>query len=195
MFDIGFIGLRLAAKYAQELRLVQLPSFMWIVPFLLYPILHQFAMFDNVTSLTLNSFSIHHFDEFDITEIFGHFFPTVRKLDLEGPRSSVNDLVRFLLHFRVLDDFSICDPEWDDEGNTRFISASAELPPFSGELHLVGLHADSADFIGLLALNPVAFQRVLIVNCQLPPDPINQLLSRLSLSLRTFSMSGWFYGG
>lgn len=161
---------------------------------MLHPILHRFAMFNNVASLSLNSLSIHYFNEVDIIDIFGHFFPTLRELNLEGPRSSVNGLIQFLLHFRVLDDFSICDPEWDDEGNAPFVPASAELPPFRGELHFMRLHADSVDFITHLARIPVAFRRVLMVNCQLPPASINQLLDRLSPSLRSFSMSAWFDG-
>ena len=191
-FDIGSPGLRLAAEYAQELRLVQRPAFMWIAPFLLYPILHQFAMFTNVTSLSLNCFSIHYFNEDEITEVFEHFFPTVRTLNLEDPRSSVNGLIRFLLHFRVLDDFSVSDPEWDGEDVLPVIPTSAKLPPFRGELYLLRLHADSADFIGLLAHIPIAFRRVLVVSCQLPPAPINRLLNQLSPSLRQFSMSTWF---
>ena len=159
---------------------------------MLYPILHQFAMFNNVTSLSLNSFSLHHFNEVDITEIFEHFFPTVRKLSLEDLCSSVDALIWFLLRFRVLDDLSICDPEWDDEDNALFVSASAELPPFRGELHFLRLHADSVDFIDLLARIPIAFQQVSVVNCQLPSASINRLLNQLSPSLRVFSMSGWF---
>lgn len=161
---------------------------------MLYPILHRFAMFNNVTSLSLDSFSINHFNEVDITGIFRHFFPTVRKLNLDDPRSSANGLIQFLLHFQVLDDFSISDPEWDDEKNAPALPTSAELPPFRGELHLLRLHADSADFIGLLACIPIAFQRVSIVNCKLPSIPINRLLNQLSSNLRAFSISAWFGG-
>jgi len=107
----------------------------------------------------------------------------------------VNGLIRFLLHFRVLDNFSISDPEWDDEDGAPSVSASTEPPPFRGELYLLRLHADSANFIDLLASIPIAFQRVTIVNCRLPAAPINRLLDQLSLSLRTFSMSAWFDGG
>lgn len=185
----------MATKYARELRLVQRPSFMWIVPFLLYPILHQFAAFDNVTSLSLDSLSIHYFNEADIARIFGHFFPTVRTLNLEDSRFSVGGLLRFILRFRVLDDVSVCDPEWDDEDDVSLVSDSAELPPFRGELHFMGLHPDSVGFVNLLAHVPIAFQRVSVLNCRLPPAPINRLLKRLSPSLTSFSMSGWFDSG
>jgi len=104
----------------------------------------------------------------------------------------VNGLVRFILHFRVLDDLSISNPEWDDEDGTPLDLTSTEPPPFRGELYFLGLHADSADFIDLLARFPIAFQQVLVVNCQLPPAPINRLLNQLSQSLRAFSMSAWF---
>ena len=189
--DNACLGLRLATKYAHELRLVQRPSFTWIAPVFLYPILHRFAMFDNVTSLSLDSFSVHYFDEVDIVEIFRHFFLTVRKLHLEDPRSTVNGLVWFLFHFQVLDDFSISDPKWD-ETDVPFVSGSVGSPPFRGELHLMGLDTDSADFISLLACIPVAFRRVSVVGCQLPAAPLNRLLNRLSPNLRAFSMSTWF---
>jgi len=184
----------MVTKYAQELRLVQQPSFMWIIPVFLYPILPQFAMFDSVTSLSFDSFSLHQFDEDDIVEIFGHFFPTVQKLDLGDLRSTVGRLVRFLLHFRVLDDFSISDPKWDED-DAPLASASVDPPPFRGELYFMGLNADSADFVSLLACIPIAFQRVSVVGCQLPSAPLNRLLNQLSLSLREFSMSTWFDGG
>jgi hypothetical protein len=195
LVDIEYPGLRLATKYARELRLVQRPPFMWIVPSLLHPILHRFAMFKNVTSLSLNSLSIHHFNEVDTTKIFGHFFPTVRKLSLEDPRSSARGLLWFILRFRVLDDLSICDPEWDDEESALLVSCSAEMPPFRGELEFLRLHDGSADFVNLLARVPIAFRRISIINCQVPSAQINRLLNRLSPSLASFSMSAWFDSG
>lgn len=192
--DLDFIGLHLATVHARELRLVQYPAFMWITPSILFSILPRFAAFRSVTSLSLHSLSLHEFGDVDTQHVFGHFSPTVRELDLSEPRATPRGLIRFLHSFWTLDDLSISDPEWDHETEAPPIAEAGTLPPLHGTLHFLRLHADSADFVSLLAGLPVAFQHVSLVNCQLPSTPINRLLMRLSTSLKSFSVSAWFYG-
>jgi len=165
---------------------------MWITPQTLSPILPRFAAFKNVTTLSLHSFSAHHFDDLDTEAVFGHFFLTVRKLDLDEPRTTAKCLLRFLCNFCALDDLSISGPEWDHETDPQPDTEVGTLPPLGGTLHFLRLHADSADFISLLAELPVAFQHVSLVNCQLPSAPINQLLMQLSSNLESLSLSSWF---
>lgn len=184
----------MATTYARELRLVQYPSFMWIVPWMLSPILPQFAAFKNITSLSFHSLSVHDFDDFDTRSIFGHFFLTVRKLDLNEPRATTKGLLRFLCNFRTLDDLSISDPKWDRETEVSPPAEAVTPPPLRGALHFLRLHADSTSFINLLARIPLAFRRVSLVNCQLPSKPIDLLLKRVSQSLKSFSVSSWFIG-
>lgn len=193
-FDLDPIGFHLATIYARELRLVQYPSLMWITPPMLSSILPQFAAFKNITSLSLHSLTVHDFDDVNTRSIFGHLLPTVRKLDLEGPRATARGLFHFLCNFCALDDLSISDPEWDHEIEVPSAAEIGRLPPLRGTLHLMRLHADSVDFVGLLGGLPAAFRRVSLVNCQLPPGPINLLLKRLSSSLVSFSVSSWFIG-
>ena len=193
-FDLDLIGFHLATTHARELRLVQYPSFMWIVPPMLSPILPQFAAFKNITSLSLHSLSVHDFDDAETLSIFGHFFQTVRKLDLDEPRATTRSLLRFLCNFCALDDVSISDPKWDYETEVPPPAGAVTPPPLHGTLHFLRLHADSADFVRLLARLPLAFRRVSLVNCQLSSTSIDLLLKRLSSSLKSFSMSSWFVG-
>ena len=165
---------------------------MWITPQILSSIFPRFSAFKNITSLSLHLFSVHHFDDLDIQSCFQHFFPTVQKLNLEGPRTTAIGLLLFLCNFRALDDFSISDPEWDHETNAPPAPEARMLPPLRGTLHFLRVHADSANFVSLLAGLSVAFQRVSLVNCQLPSTSINLLLKRLSSSLKSFSSSSWF---
>ena len=165
---------------------------MWITPRILSSIIPRFSAFKNITSLSLHSFSVHHFDDLDIQSCFQHVFATVQKLNLEGPRTTAIDLLLFMCNFRALDDFSISDPEWDHETSGPPAPEVRVLPPLRGTLHLLRVHADSADFVSLLAGLSVAFQRVSLVNCQLPSTTINLLLKRLSSSLKSFSSSSWF---
>lgn len=192
--SIRSLDLHSVAAYARQLHLVQYQSLEWITPRLLYPILHQFAAFRNVSSLSLHSLSIELFDAADVKAIFGHFFPTVRSLDLEGPRAKATSLLEFLLHFQALDDLGISDPEWDHESATP-LTGRQVWPPLRGTLHFRGVRADSVEFIDLLTGIPIAFRHVCLVCCQLPPALINQLLDRTSSCLKTFSISTWFRGG
>ena len=167
---------------------------MWIVPPMLSPILPQFAAFKNITSLSLHSLSVHDFDDTETQSIFGHFFLTVRKLDLDEPRATTRGLLRLLSNFRTLDDLSISDPKWDHETEVPTPAEAVTPPPLHGTLHFLRLHADSADFVSLLVRLPLAFRRVSLVNCQLPSMSIDLLLKRLSSSLKSFSVSSWFVG-
>ena len=178
--------------HARELRLVQYPSLMWITPRTLSPILPRFTAFKSITTLSLHSFSAHHFNNLDTETIFGHFFPTVRKLDLDEPRTTAKALLRFLCNFRALDDLTISDPEWDYETGPPLAAEATTLPPLRGTLHFMRLHADSADFVSLLVGLPVAFQHVSLVSCQLPSASINLLLEQLSSNLKSLSLSSWF---
>ena len=180
--------------HARELRLVQYPSLTWITPHMLYPILSRLTAFESVTCLSLHSFSLRPFNEEDILAIFGRFFPTVRELNLEEPRATVGDLFRFLCRFRVLDNLSISDPEWEP-GNTSPATGVGAVPPLRGTLYFLRLHADSENFVNLLASMPIAFKDILFANCRLPSKPVNRLLRRLSSSLKSFCASAWFDGG
>jgi len=191
--DTIFLGLHLATVHARELRLVQYPSCKWITPHMLYPILPRFAMFRTVTRLSLHLFSVHLFNKADTQTIFGHFFPTVKELNLEEPYTTVKGLHQFICHFLVLDNLSISDPEWESEDTPLDLEVET-APPLRGMLYLLRLHPNSAKFVDLLARMPVAFRDVLFVNCQLPSMPVNRLLRRLSPSLKSFSASAWLNG-
>lgn len=168
---------------------------MWITPHLLYPILPRFAAFNKITSLSLHSFSTHPFDAIDTRAIFGHLFQTVQDLNLEEPRATATSFLGFLSHFRVLDDLSVSDPEWDHDSSESSILGAQTWPPLRGTLHFLRIHADSAEFIKLLANIPTAFQEISLTNCRLPSALINQLLDRISSNLKIFSMSTWLRGG
>ena len=193
--DARSLGLHLAGIHARELHLVQYQSFMWITPHLLYPILPRLAAFNKITSLSLHSFSIHPFDATDIRTIFRHLFQTVRDLNLEEPHANAASLLGFLSHFKVLDDLSISDPEWDHECGAPSVLGEQTWPPLRGTLHFLRIHEDSAEFINLLADITTALQEISLVNCQLPSALINRLLNRTSSSLKIFSMSAWSYSG
>jgi hypothetical protein len=192
--DVDLAGFDLATTHARKMRLVQSPSLMWITPWFLSTILPQFTAFKNITSLSFHSFSIQRFDDLTTQSTFGHFFPTLRKLDLEKPQTTVNGLLRFLRNFIVLDDFGISDPEWAREAGSPDTSDMGTSPPLCGRLRLLGLRNDSTDFVTLLAGFPIAFQHVSLVNCQLPFTSINLLLRRLSPKLKSFSASSCFTG-
>lgn len=188
------VGFHLATTHAHELRLVQYPSFIWIKPSMLEPILPQFARFKSVTILSLHSFSVHHFSDFETRSILGHFFPTVRKLNLEDPRATARGLLRFICNFKALDDLRISGPEWDHESKVLPASELGTPPPLHGTLHLQSLHVDSVDFFTLLTGLPIAFRCVSLANCQLPSILTNSLLRRLTPSLKTLSVSSWTNG-
>lgn len=192
--DASFSGLHLATIHARELRLVQYASLTWITPHMLYPILSRFSAFKAITRLSLHSLSVRAFNEVDTRAIFGHFFPTVKELNLEEPRATAKSLLGFLSRFQVLDNLSISSPEWEPEDTSVALEVET-VPPLRGMLHFLWFHADSATFINLLAKVPISFQSVLFVNCRLPSTPINRLLRRLSPSLKSFSASAWFNGG
>ena len=137
---------------------------------------------------------VHDFDDVNAWSVFEHFFPTVRKLDLDQPRATPRGLLRFLCNFCTLEDLDISDPEWNHEIGGSWAVEVGALPSLHGTLHLMRLHADSADFVSLLAGLPVAFRRLSLANCRLPSTPINLLLTRLSQSLESFSVSSWFNG-
>ena len=161
---------------------------------MLSSILPRFAAFQSITSLSLHSLSIHHFDDVDIRSIFGHLFQTVRRLDLEEPHATARGLLRFLCNFCALEDLSISDPEWDRETKVPQAAEAGSTPPLHGTLHFLRLHADSADFVSLLAGLPIAFRCVSLVNCQLPSTPVNLLLKGLAQSLAALTVSSWFNG-
>ena len=184
----------MATTHARELRLVQYPTLMWITPHMLHPILPRFTAFRAVTCLSIHLFSVRLFSGVDTQAIFGHFFPTVKELNLEEPRATAKGLHQFICRFLVLDHLSISDPEWEP-GNTILAPEVETVPPLRGTLHFLRLHPDSAKFVDLLARMPVAFRDILFVNCQLPSTPVNRLLRRLSPTLKSFSASAWLSGG
>ena len=159
---------------------------------MLYPMLPALSAFRTVTRFSLHSLSVHFFNETDIQAIFGHFFPTVKELNLEEPCAAAGSLHKFICHFAVLDHLTISDPEW--ELGSESLDEVETIPPLRGTLHLRGLYADSEEFLDLLARTPAAFQDILFVGCQLPSEPTNRLLRHLSRSLKSFSASTWFNG-
>ena len=176
------IGFHLATTHARELHLVQYPSFMWIRPSMLEPILPRFTTFQSVTSLSFYSLSVRHFEGADIQSIFGHFFQTVRKLVLEDTCATARGLFHFLCNFHALDDLSISNPEWDHEIEVPQAAEASAFPSLHGTLSLRRLGANSADFVGLLAGLSTSFRRIWLVDCQLPSMQINLLLKRLAPS-------------
>lgn len=165
---------------------------MWLEPQTLRLASPYLSSFRAVTSLSLHSLPVYRFDEEDVNAIFGHFFPTVKKLSLDDPKSSPHGLIRFLSHFSAMENLSVSDPAWVEQG--AVISIVGYTPPFTGKLYLSGFQQNSTPFIRLLSKSPINFRHIIIMNCDWDPLPFSRLLRCMSHSLRFLAVSAWFKG-
>jgi hypothetical protein len=99
----------------------------WFAPRELSPHdLRYFSALTNVQTLRLRELDISRFIP-GIEHYFGHFSPTLRSIELTGPRCTPRQLSHFLSLFPNLDDISICGPMRSP--NTTV--PDTELVPFS----------------------------------------------------------------
>lgn len=165
---------------------------MWLEPKILRLVSPYLSLFRAVTTLSLHSLPIFHFDEDDVSAVFGQFFPTVKKLNLDDPTSSPRELIHFLCHFSAVENLSISSPEWVERGSS--ISPAGSIPPFTGKLYLSKFQQDSTPFVRLLSKLPMSFRHITVIDCDWDPLPFSHLLRRVSHSLKHLAVSAWIKG-
>lgn len=166
---------------------------MWLEPQILRLFSPNLSAFRAVTTLSLHSLPLSLFTPTDVRGVFGHFFHTVKKLNLDDPISTPRGLIGFLCCFFATESLTISSPEWVSlcDGPT---SPVERLPPFTGKLSLSKFQRDSTPFIRLFSKLPINFWSVTVVDCEWDPLPFSRLLHRVSHSLKRFSASAWFNG-
>ena len=116
--------------------------------------LHQFSALTNVRQLILSHLDIPSFMP-KIRRYFGHFSPTVRRLDLFAPRGSCRQIIYFIGLFEHLQDLEIVGDHdgTQDEPEDHPTLTPLFTPPLRGLLKLshfrrVGLVRDMIDLFG-----------------------------------------------
>lgn len=165
---------------------------MWLEPHILRIASPCLSPFRAVTTLSLHSLSIYRFDEDGLNTVFGQFFSTVKKLDLDDPRSSPQGLIRFVCHFSAVESLSISSPWWAEQDES--ISPAGSIPPFTGKLYLSKFQQDSTPFVRLLSKLPMHFVHITVIDCDWHPLPFSHLLRRVSHSLKYLAVSAWLNG-
>jgi len=165
---------------------------MWLEPQTLRLASPYLSSFRAVTTLSLHFLPVYRFNEDDMNAIFGQFFSTVKKLDLDRPTSSPRGLIYFLCNFSAMESLSVSSPEWVEQSD--LIAPVGYIPPFTGKLYLSGFQQDSTPFIRLLSKLPISFRWITVMNCDWDPLPFSRLLRRVSHSLKHLAVSAWFKG-
>jgi hypothetical protein len=166
---------------------------MWLEPQVLHLVSPHLSSFREITTLSLHSLSLSLFSQADINAIFGHFFFTVKKLNLDDPNSTPQALIHFICRFSVMENLAISSPRWASPDG-RPAAPIAHIPPFTGKLCLYKFQQDSATFVRLLSMLPINFGSVAVVDCGWDPLPFNRLLYRVSHTLKYLAVSAWFNG-
>lgn len=182
-----------SGEHTRKLRLIQYPWNVWLEPRVLRQLSPHLSSFCAVTTLSLHSLPLYLFSGDDLMAIFGHFFHTIRRLDLDHPNSTPQGLISFLCRFSAIENLTISSPEWVSSDDEPTFPAE-HTPPFTGKLSLSKFQEDSSTFVRLLSEFPINFWSIKVLDCEWDPLPFGYLLRRVSHSLKHFAVSAWSNG-
>jgi hypothetical protein len=146
----------------------------------------RFKSFDQITSLTLDHFSVISFDPPTLERTFCDLTVTVTSLCLLHPRACSRSLLCFLSAFRNLQDTVIHAPRWKDTDHDSSLAAPSQ---FRGNLRLSELNDKSSSFLSLLGSQSTAYERIALIKCSFHSfRPLQQFISATGRSVRSLQI-------
>ena len=140
-------------------------------------------LFDQITSLTLNQFSVSPSDPPALERTFCDLTTTVTSLHLLQPMaSSPQSLLCLLSVFKNLEDTEIRAPSWKDIHHDVSVADPTQL---RGKLVLSELGDESNHFLLLLGSQPTCYETIALVGCSFRSvRPLQQFISTAGKSVR-----------
>ena len=180
------------ASLTRELQFHQHQQF-WICPATFAPHLNHLVRFTNVTTLAFSGLATSAFRTASLSNCFGTFVPSIRRLRLHRPITRPESLTQLVLFFSTAIDIEIQFPRWSAVEEDGFL---LHPPPrrsrLTGTLYLRGFGGKWSHFFTLLSAEQLGFRKTRLIACDFDTSaPTQSLLGAVSQNTSILHLVGF----